>query len=287
MRIGWKYDRLLVSELKSRLGQEACTTFFAALLLCGAKAGFDLKRNRSFSVPLAVHRAKGSATMMFVRLTLFVALLAPAASTDCSTGKYSASGMEASGCVECSAGRYAPSAGSTYCSDCPRNQYSNTIGASACPACSTGKIARPGSVACTDPPLAPGKDDTCSRTTISETGVGPQTCCAGFRKSGFTCVACPTGEFAVAASSACSKCAAGTFSATLGSPSCSECAAGTQSNVVGATDSNVCTPCAFGKFSASGVAACLDCVAGQFSGVTGTVTCSLCAAVTAGAAAGT
>ncbi|XP_078659334.1 uncharacterized protein LOC144904335 isoform X2 [Branchiostoma floridae x Branchiostoma belcheri] len=85
--------------------------------------------------------------------------------------------------------------------------------------------------------------------------------------------ACPAGEFSDNGLP-CQPCAAGTFSAQVGSTSCSECLAGHFNPTPGATS---CQPCPAGQFAdQTGSAQCTACPAGQHSPTPGSTGCQRC-----------
>jgi len=71
---------------------------------------------------------------------------------------------------------------------------------------------------------------------------------AGYYASLGVEIACPPGTYSAPGSTACTRCPAGTASATIGASSCSPCSIGTYSASLGATS---CTPCAQGTYSTS------------------------------------
>ncbi|KAI8520993.1 hypothetical protein Bbelb_007470 [Branchiostoma belcheri] len=86
-------------------------------------------------------------------------------------------------------------------------------------------------------------------------------------------LACPAGEFSDNGLP-CQPCAAGTFSAQVGSTSCSECLVGHFNPTPGATS---CQPCPAGQFAdQTGSAQCTACPAGQHSPTPGSTRCQRC-----------
>jgi len=120
-------------------------------------------------------------------------------------------------------------------------------------------------------------------------------CAAGKVRAGESeensCTICSEGKHSNAAQTACTPCAADTFSASPGNVECEDCAAGKQTNgVSGATYYNYCMcgngqgdtedgcqACVAGKYSDLGMAACAVCAGGKVAGPnTGAAVCQDC-----------
>lgn len=97
------------------------------------------------------------------------------------------------------------------------------------------------------------------------------------------CWTCPAGMASPVASSPCTACAAGTFSATAGSGSCTPCTAGSYTPFGGAT---ACQLCPAGYISAAG-SVCTPCSAGTFAAAAGSSVCTPCASGTVSATGAT
>ena len=172
---------------------------------------------------------------------------------DCPAGKY-ASSVGSSSCTNCPAGKYASSTGSSSCTNCPAGKYASSVGSSSCTNCPAGKYASStGSSSCTK--CAAG-------TYASSAGSSSCTKCPAGKYASSTgsssCSNCPAGQYTSSAgSSSCSNCPAGQYTSSAGSSSCSNCPAGKYASSAG---SSSCTNCPAGTYSTGGASSCRSCL---------------------------
>ena len=219
----------------------------------------------------------------------FSALFGATACTKCAAGKYSASvAAQGNSCVSCGAGTYALE-GSSGCAACTGGKYASVQGQSACGTCDVGFYA---------PSPAGGCMGNCLAGTVMLPGYESAGCLAlCFSGTYSTCVGkcvapsldvrcplkCPAGTYSVEGASACTACAAGSYSPAVGAASCQACAAGTYS----AASSATCQRCPAGLYStAAGAASCLPCAAGLYNTALGAASCVPCAVGTYSATVG-
>jgi len=191
----------------------------------------------------------------------------------CMPGTYTATSGQLQ-CTQCAAGSYQGASASTTCSICPSGQ-SSLADSSDCTSCSPSLYAPSDSAICQpcgagqipDPtrsfcqPCAPGSFSS------SITGVSACSLCAAgtFTNSAgsLSCTICGVGKYAVAGSSFCSSCIPGTYEPNSQSPSCLNCPAGNTS----ASSATSCFACATGSVAVSGAPSCTMCTAGSYSDV--------------------
>jgi hypothetical protein len=183
---------------------------------------------------------------------------------DCSAGRFS-SIPASKKCQLCPTAKYQSNTGKTTCIDCPNNTYHSYVGATSSSYCSTCPIGT-------------------AQLNASEPCVPcPQ---EGFYSSGPSCIACPPGTYGFGAISACSDCAAATYSDINSSTSCQDCPVGKWSNNTRSNSSQACIPCAAGKYSPFALSQqeelCFSCPENYWSstqGASSVSTCQSCANV--------
>ena len=162
-------------------------------------------------------------------------------------------------CIECSAGEFSSTAGSS-CTSCGIGNFSASQGSQMCDICAAGRY--------TD---AEGASECmpCAGGTYSEAGAD-------------SCSACPAGTISSlsSASPECSACEAGQYSpgtdADSETLSCTDCSAGSYADADGASE---CMPCSAGNYSdADGAAGCTPCAEQTISGDPGASSCDACEA---------
>ena len=180
----------------------------------------------------------------------------------------------ASSCANCTAGRYAPFAGSSACEDCLPGFFSAVPGSSICSACPAGtsSVLSASSSAATCEPCPAGTFSPAAGLTSCISCPSGRASAAIGAASLLACLPCSPGTYASqASSSACQTCDLGTFSSQSG-VSCTPCPlgyVGTRSG--GANASDACKLCPPGKTTAaSGAQATSQCLTFTFSCPPGT-----------------
>ena len=103
------------------------------------------------------------------------------------------------------------------------------------------------------------------------------------QSQGQNCQACPSGTFSGPASSACTTCAAGTYSSSPASQLCTSCQPGKFSVQPGATNSSTCMDCHRGTYAQLPAASvCTNCTVGTYSDLAGAFLNSTCVKCPAG-----
>lgn len=133
-------------------------------------------------------------------------------------------------CQPCSAGLYAPTAGSTFCTACPSGTWA-PAGSASCSSCLTN--------ACTS---CQSTDGTCT------------SCTAGYTLNNGVCNECNAGTFAFAGATSCTPCGAGTWS-PAGASSCQACVLSGSCVDCNPTDGS-CSQCLNGLSPESGCTTC-------------------------------
>ena len=213
----------------------------------------------------------------------------------CAPGRFSSNeyddGPMGRTCMECSAGKYAPSYGMSACMSCPPGLITTAAGASSCSPCEVGKFFNSTTKLCT-------KSDP-GRYVSIEGAVEAVECPAGRFTAEYgatTCESCPAGRHkphgaiamtamlpdldSRAKAGGCEACAAGKY-APEGSAACSDCPAGRYADV---EKQSQCKPCERGKYMPFAGAGrldqpqCLQCPAGSYAAEEGQTTCAQCPA---------
>ena len=151
--------------------------------------------------------------------------------TPCEPGNYTFS-YSRENCLQCPPGFLAPDRNSAVCdSTCAEGTFRKEYGGRTqadCTPCPAGKYMNArGAAACIDCDEGYASNAT-SATTKS------------------VCTICSAGKFAPAASSVCSNCNAGTYSAFPGASSCTPCPLNTYSGIYGQAQPSLCKPCPSG-----------------------------------------
>lgn len=141
---------------------------------------------------------------------------------------YCLTSTQAYRCSVCSAGKYKAGIDNSLCLDCAENTYSATLGATACVPCGTHSSAPRGSSACACEPgfAKTGESMDCSG------------CSNGLVFLNGKCE-CPAGSSGPS-SGPCALCAAGKFTAAVGSALCADCPMHTYQAQTGATNCIAC-----------------------------------------------
>ena len=158
----------------------------------------------------------------------------------CSSGTFSIGSIDGwmDTCLNCSAGKYVATNGSSACLQCDVGTYTATQGKSACDLCSTG--------------------------TYSE-----------FSKGSSTCRNCTEGTYADSnGTSACFQCDAGKYAFEKGKSECDKCPTGTYSEF--SKGSMACLECSPGTYSSEGSAMCSSCPRGRYSMHNASTQCDVC-----------
>jgi hypothetical protein len=197
----------------------------------------------------------------------------------CPRGKYGNTKSnvdEASGCLDCIAGRFSEIDGLNgldllpgiilACNGCPGGKYSTEIGQSKeslCKDCGTGRHGESSTGA-----SVPTVCKECAAGQFSET-VGASNI--------DTCGECPAGfSQKLIGRAYCLPCIPGTFSTSPGTEQCTECAIGHKR--APDDDATACIECASGRYqNSNGQASCLSCIPGTFSTSPGNAQCTECA----------
>jgi hypothetical protein len=237
------------------------------------------------------------ALLPWLAIAVAAALPGKAAATTvplpCAAGHFSLQGA----CVACNAGKFAATAGMTFCSACPAGRSAHRHAQTACDACSAGTVAAAkGAKHCLScaigryqPVSAQTSCIECAANMYGDPAPDPTTrasaahctqCPDGqVRASGTdssTCTKCAPGQFRRGSVPLCAKCVAGHYALYPGASTCASCPAGRFVGGLGATD---CTDCAAGQHAtASASAACVDCEAGRSTALTGETACDGCSA---------
>jgi hypothetical protein len=201
--------------------------------------------------------------------------------TDCANGHYSTTGLTA--CLECPTGKYARLA-HTECFHCPSGKYGDSTKLSDCTECAAGHHstgtanagctvcpvgtfqALVGKDHCTDCPAGKYNPST-TQTTCPLCATGSYI--AAVRQ--IACTNCPTGKYQLVSGQAvctdCSTCAGGTYRtgcADSSAGTCDNCVAGQYKTGTHDWDT-MCTDCANGHYSTTGLTACLECPTGKYA----------------------
>lgn len=150
---------------------------------------------------------------------------------------YCLTSTQAYRCSVCSAGKYKSGIDNSLCLDCADNTYSATLGANACVPCGPHSSAARGSSACACEPgyAKTGESMDCSG------------CSNGLVFLNGKCE-CPAGSSGPS-SGPCALCAAGQFTAAVGSAACADCPMHTYQSQAGARN---CTACPGALSAAAG-----------------------------------
>ncbi len=194
--------------------------------------------------------------------------------TICPGGKYS--GALASSCTNCAAGTYGQSG---VCSVCQAGKFQNEQGKSSCKLCPQGsyRTTTGGSSSSSCTSCTAGKYNGNQGSTSNVCANCPAGTISAARSSG--CSNCPAGQFqSSSGQSSCGSCAGGKYQNFNGQTSCKLCGAGKYHNNNGQTAESACTNCAAGTYSSAGATSCTNCAAGKFQGSTGSASCQNCPA---------
>lgn len=193
----------------------------------------------------------------------------------CPAGKQDDDSNAATECVDCSAGKFQPSAGAIACDDCDSGKVSSATLAG-CDLCAAGKYAnlslgRRGQCEyCVegqaDSDSDPGSECVeCVAAAYTYTSISGRigaclNCSTGsYFVSTNECTPCPAGRLSASPDTPCADCASGKIAATASSISCVDCDPGKAPNM----DSTACVDCAAGRYADPSQFECIDCAAGQ------------------------
>ena len=180
--------------------------------------------------------------------------------------------FNATSCIDCAAGKYAPTAVNNDCITCDIGFFTGMINASTtCTACDAGTYSWGLAIACRD----------CKAGKFSLTrSANCTTCALGFiapKAKSSSCTACDVGTYAPDLGSiVCSPCPAGKAQGATGQGYCDVCEKGTFMPNTGAT---FCTSCDAGTYQPSNASeSCIDCIPGRFQSATAQTGCDNCEA---------
>ena len=189
-----------------------------------------------------------------------------------------------SACGVCQPGTFAPE-GSTSCSLCTPGRYATGGGSSECAECAAGRFQ-----------TEHGSQEQCAPCPVGHwcgaIDAVPVACAAGRYRGapGATlttaCTACAAGSFSdTAGSAACTTCPVGTFQAFEGRTKCAECGSGTAQPLEGRANAHDCEQCVAGKYQPhAALTFCIPCGKGLYQPSLGQTSCLQCAAGRAAAA---
>lgn len=173
-------------------------------------------------------------------------------------------------CYPCPAGQYSPNDGDTTCSNCIAGYYQDAAGSAGCKQCPEGHYQeKDSSTSCNTCPAGQSSD---AEST-----------------SAAACFACAAGSFSASAGSPCDLCPVLTYNDEAGAAACKDCPANTDET--GATIceaapvdcdegevevEGTCQACPAGSSAAKGATECTECAAGSYAASSGAGSCELC-----------
>ena len=175
-------------------------------------------------------------------------------------------------CTQCTAGKYSTSAGMSSCFTCPYGTNSG-IAASTCSSCIAGKFADQNGncLSC-----AAGTYSSLGATMCTSCPAGKYGTLPGASSSSW-CSTCLAGTYSTGGVAACTNCQVGKYGPITGATSASACIFCDRGKYNNGMAKTACTSCPAGTYGAQGVYnMCTDCAPGKFSMNTDSTACTIC-----------